>query len=1606
MSGVNDIYMALGPGFGAPWEEESASPEARFGSFVAAHAETGRSQQDFEQNARRFFPNVSSGSLAQTYARAQQERQLQTERARAAEQEESWSHYIGARLPFASLGEMPHIQAYGRARERYQQGQATPEDLRTIAQRERFNQLQAGRSAGQTALDELTRIPGMVGEAVLGGKILNVPATLAGRVATTPLMPSLWAHTAAEANVAQGRNVLDPRGVAPALAIGVMQNMVLGSLGGMGNAITQRGVFGAAMRLGVRTAAGVAEQHLLVEPASMAISYVLPAAWKVDTGQGLLANAFRGKWGDVWKNLAVSTVTMAAFAGMHELQSGAPRANTLVGKFEDAAQHLTENGVPLPEMAAEFQRLNREAVARDAQARIDALPEGPLKEYAKEAARLAEIANSQPAGQAPQQTAPAGPATQGRMTSQQYDALQSPQQAPGASPTPQTPQATPAPATAAPGPSQQPPVAPQTSPQARLSPRAAAIYQQVYDAARKQGFSDKSANARALEATQAQEQHGLDKLSADREFVADVKMPARQIEESAAAAQNILNALKSGKSLAEAFPELSKKDLAEIAEHVKEVTDAERAAANLQPRAGESAPIHEGAEQGVQGQAGPGEVSAEAQGPPAGPPGEQNSGQPAHEGGAPAEPAPGAQANTAGRGETNRDLSVPADPITERLRQFQEAGLTERQKEIMIRREGLGRTSQTLREIEKDFKDSYGISYEQVRLDEVAAKKALEEIRSVHDQRRYDQAAAFAARMAKQTERYRGAEEAEGAQGEKVMLYELSAAEQEAGKAGYSEDRMNQLGAMLTDHMEEMTKSGKEVNPEILKIYEKLGHDEIERRITELGSKAFGQFKDALANALRSEAKRALAEGAQSGGGHEASAPSLPETPAGTAPATPQAKLTRAFARLLSEETGTLHVPSAEAIGDAFKKIGPWIKELFAAPDPNAPKELLKGSYRHEKAVQAHQMNVAAEATKAMSDYFSEHIEAAPRGEDLKRFLEYMDVVEGKAAIASLPAEQRDFAQQDRDIRKRNSQLLKNEGVIEGYAEDHATHFWSLTDRQRTVGHERAYATYREGVDAGLTPESLNPAELLRKDVEQTQSLLAFARHNKEMKAKGVFQEFEHARDVPRAWLKAEFLKPTSTDSQGWYGPADVVTLANNVRSEGLYGSPGIAGKTYDAFRWWGNILNSAQLGFSAFHASMVSMQSVTTNVATALRMISKGEIAGGLGKLGNFYRAIFDDIMAAHKPLKEWSAPGTQGAETAALIRDILEPGSARAHMDKFEQLDAFKGLRNAWRDIRSGKDVPGGIGNALKNALPALVEVTSKPIMEWLVPRLKVGAFLRSAEFELRQLGSNPPLELRRQTLQKLWDNIENRFGQLAYDNLMMNRTVKDVLMAGVRSLGWNIGTFREIGGGVKDIGALVTRGELTQRTAYLLGMTMVTGLTGAILHKLMTGDNPEELKDYFFPKTGRVRPDGTADRLSLPSYMRDVAALTNRIDEGPFRLTQNAWNMVKSKVHPALTSTAEMLNNENFYGEAIYDPESSTVRKSYDLATHITSNFMPIAFRRRRGEEFDLARQAGGFAGFTPAPFNVVHSAEQQRAIEARRRSGLSPLMKLRKQRMREE
>jgi hypothetical protein len=445
-----------------------------------------------------------------------------------------------------------------------------------------------------------------------------------------------------------------------------------------------------------------------------------------------------------------------------------------------------------------------------------------------------------------------------------------------------------------------------------------------------------------------------------------------------------------------------------------------------------------------------------------------------------------------------------------------------------------------------------------------------------------------------------------------------------------------------------------------------------------------------------------------------------------------------------------------------------------------------------------------------------------------------------------------------------------------------------------------------------------------------------------------------------------------------YHAPEAVAQVLNNYLSPGLRGHPSF-GPMFRAYQGTANVLNQAQLGVSFFHLGFTSMDASISKFAIALergadavRLASKAEtraqaprqLAIAAREAAGTIAAPITNAVQGDKLAKEWMKPGSTGDPEIARLVDAMKAAGGRVRLDPFYRTDHYHKMMEAFR---KGNVVAAGL-----HAVPAGFEKLAAPVMEYVVPRQKLGVFADMARLELEKLTRNNPSPSREQlraAMGKAWDSVDNRMGQLVYDNLFWKKAAKDLAMASVRSVGWNLGSFREIPGGAIDFakaGADVARGrppEFTKRMAYVSSMTVLAGLAGGALHYLMTGEAPDELKDYYFPRTGRTDANSRPIRLSLPTYVKDVVHFTNA-----------PLTTAKNKLHPLIGMVADMLSNEDFYGTEIRNPDDPIVKQALSLASYVGKTALPFSVRGYQNlseEGVPFAEKAGSFVGVTRAP-----------------------------------
>jgi hypothetical protein len=464
---------------------------------------------------------------------------------------------------------------------------------------------------------------------------------------------------------------------------------------------------------------------------------------------------------------------------------------------------------------------------------------------------------------------------------------------------------------------------------------------------------------------------------------------------------------------------------------------------------------------------------------------------------------------------------------------------------------------------------------------------------------------------------------------------------------------------------------------------------------------------------------------------------------------------------------------------------------------------------------------------------------------------------------------------------------------------------------------------------------------------------------------------------------------PGFTTVGRYYARPEVAHVINQFQGEGQAGN-----FLYDAARGVGNLLNQAQLSFSAFHATGTMLNAAISDAALGIEQASKGKALKGLGNIltGSTGLSGVRDIIrggqiarAYREGLSNVTDPNMRQA-----VENVINAGG-RIQQDGEYASNSARRFGDAMRQWRLGSEGQGRVKSAYQmatNAPGAFFETAAIPIMRWLVPRLKLGAFDRMASEALSNLGPDATPDQRVKTVQDAWDSIDNRFGQLVYDNLFWNKAAKDTMHLAVRSVGWNLGTLRELGGAPVDAvkGLVGQRGGepyMTHKMAYAMALPMLSGLWGGMLHYLLTGTSPVEqdkdgkydfkgtMKNLFYPKNGLKRPDGSDDRYSLPTYMKDVYGFTN-----------HPLSTIAHKQSPLISGTIEALNNQDFWGNQIYDPENP----GPGLLDYLKKSILPFSVRGAMQEKQSgggLGRQILSGAGLTPAPAEITRTPAMNKA-----------------------
>ena len=260
------------------------------------------------------------------------------------------------------------------------------------------------------------------------------------------------------------------------------------------------------------------------------------------------------------------------------------------------------------------------------------------------------------------------------------------------------------------------------------------------------------------------------------------------------------------------------------------------------------------------------------------------------------------------------------------------------------------------------------------------------------------------------------------------------------------------------------------------------------------------------------------------------------------------------------------------------------------------------------------------------------------------------------------------------------------------------------------------------------------------------------------------------------------------------------------------------------------------------------------------------------------------------------WLHP-ERATEEMRKIAAAAQIQGARVFTDSTWRTNMIQQMRKAWntRDTNIGGAIRAGA-----RAPWAAIEFAAQPTMEMMVPKLKNAAFVEMARAELAR---NPAMDARQlsDAMGPAWRSIDNRFGQIVYDNYFFHPVVEDLSQMLFRSVGWKEGTVEALGGGAIDAakaakGIVTGQGlNVSHRLAYAAALPVVTALVAAMYQRLHAGKFWSGAKGLVDPLSGGKTETGDNERVGLPTYMKDVVGFWHSPLGTPVRQTVSGpWAM----------------------------------------------------------------------------------------------------------------
>lgn len=496
------------------------------------------------------------------------------------------------------------------------------------------------------------------------------------------------------------------------------------------------------------------------------------------------------------------------------------------------------------------------------------------------------------------------------------------------------------------------------------------------------------------------------------------------------------------------------------------------------------------------------------------------------------------------------------------------------------------------------------------------------------------------------------------------------------------------------------------------------------------------------------------------------------------------------------------------------------------------------------------------------------------------------------------------------------------------------------------------------------------------------------------------------------------------------------------------------------------NFLTMLELSLSGFHWMTIFQEAISSNVGVIGQRWARGE-----GSILDIFRAFnikegmrhrreykmflnkvitdktFADSPAAQKELERLI--GTTSLKAAEIWHHMAEQGG------KFEQDSSLRGSIHEWgvvnqtnkehafnyskawdSVVETHEKIHGNTDNKLKayakEALFHALVTPSAYLMEEVIPAFKNLAFAKefaaNISYEERKQGRPLTYGEKQDIARNTMKMIEDKFGEVNWKNMWLNKTNKSLLQFSFRSFTWVAGSWKAMakaGGELGKWGFLTVEnvikwgwlkgikgGEysfmgnqyaMTNKGYWGLAAVATSVATAQIINGLVygifkaTGGDDDEWQDddesvslivkMLFP---RIDPHDNTKRMSFGSYPNEVFKHLSHL--GVIGDDRQLMKIVSGRLNSIISMGVEFgWNNETFEGVTIRDSDDPWIHQGYDVSKYIVKKMAPMSVGgtiKALSENKPVSESVFRMGGFATAPASSMRSPAANLAFQLSR------------------